>query len=90
MGELRRIFDNLISNIQKYAEPAEPVVLTVSKTDGDIVITQSNAMKQSQEPTESYKLGLNSIRRIAQNYGGSVEISQTEEVFNIVITLSNI
>ena len=90
IGELRRIFDNLISNIIKYAEPANAVKLSVSKTDVGIVIRQSNAVKKDRENSESYKMGINSIRRIAQNYGGTVNISEDDNTFEIIITLSNI
>lgn len=37
-----------------------------------------------------YKMGLYSIRRIAQNYGGTVEIHDENGKFEILITLSNI
>lgn len=90
VGELRRIFDNLISNIKKYADPREAVQLSVSKTDSGIVIRQSNAVKKNQQSSESYQMGLNSIRRIAQHYAGRVEVAETEDRFAIVITLTNI
>lgn len=90
VGELRRIFDNLISNIRKYAEPAEEVQLFVSKDDSGIVINQCNAIKKDRKVSESYKMGLHSIRRIAQNYGGTIEISESEDKFEIIIRLSNI
>lgn len=87
--ELRRIFDNLISNILKYAEPAQTVTLSVSKTDIGIVIRQSNHTAKDRTLSESYKMGLNSIRRIAHNYGGSVVVSDADGKFEITITLSN-
>ncbi len=90
VSELRRIFDNLISNIRKYAEPTDAVELSVSKTDSGIVIRQSNAIKIDKQTSESHKMGLNSIRRIAQNYDGSVEVSENDGKFEIIITLSNI
>lgn len=90
VNELKRIFDNLISNIQKYADPTEDVKLVISKSEKDIVIRQSNAIRKDKHTVESYKMGLNSIRRIAQNYGGTVEVSETDRKFEIIITLSDI
>ncbi len=90
VGELRRIFDNLISNVKKYAEPSEPVELTISKKDEGIVIRQSNRIAKDKQPSESYKMGLYSIRRIAQNYGGTVEVRDENGKYEIIITLSNI
>jgi signal transduction histidine kinase len=90
VGEMRRIFDNLISNIRKYAEPTEAVWLVLSKTENGVLIRQSNIIKKDNQPWESYKMGLHSIRRIAQNYGGTVEVHDTDGKFEIMITLSNI
>ena len=88
--ELRRIFDNLISNVQKYAEPTQPVVLSIAATTAGAVIRQRNGIRQHGERSEGYRVGLASIRCIAQSYGGSVEILQDEKTFEIVITLSDI
>ena len=88
--ELRRIFDNLISNVKKYAEPSASVELSISQKDGGIVIRQSNRIANNKPPSESYKMGLYSIRRIAQNYGGTVETHDENGTFEIIITLSNI
>ncbi len=88
--EMRRIFDNLISNIQKYAEPTEAVELSVSKGDFGIVIRQKNSIRKNKQPSESYRMGINSIRRIAHNYGGGVDVSDDGHYFEITITLSDI
>ncbi len=90
VGELRRIFDNLISNIVKYAEQTETVKLSVSAGNDGVVIRQCNGIKKDRRLSESYKMGINSIRRIAQNYGGSVAVSEEEGGFTIIITLSDI
>ena len=90
VGELQRIFDNLISNIKKYADPEKEVVLAIVKNESGLVIRQSNAIRQDKQPSESYKMGLNSIRRIAHNYGGTVGITESGERFAITVTLSDI
>ncbi len=90
VGEMQRIFDNLISNVGKYADPAKAVVLAVSKTESGLVIRQSNAVRKEKQTSESYKMGLNSIRRIAHNYGGAVEVTESDGKFEIIITLSDI
>ena len=90
VGEMRRIFDNLISNVKKYAEPAEAVELAISNNDNGIVIRQSNGVKKCKSSAESYKMGLNSIHRIAHGYDGTVQISEDSDKFEIIITLSNI
>lgn len=88
--ELRRIFDNLSSNVRKYADPGQPVNLHIKADRDGLTIQQTNAIPFSPVQRDSYKLGLNSIRRIAQNYGGRVEVRQDSESFSITIILAEI
>ena len=88
--ELRRIFDNLSSNVRKYADPAKPVTLSVELENGVLSIQQSNAVLPEKPRSESYKIGLSSIRRIAQHYGGSVAVEERVAVFSITIILAQI
>mgnify|MGYP001001781119 FL=1 len=86
--ELRRIFDNLSSNIRKYADPLQPVFLSVRSDSDQLVIYQKNYIFPGDEQKESYQMGLNSIRRIAHNYAGTVDVRRAESEFEITITLS--
>ena len=88
--QLRRIFDNLSSNVRKYADPAKPVTLSVGLENGALLIHQTNAVLNEKPQSESYQIGLNSIRRIAQNYGGRVEIRKDEAHFEITILLADV
>lgn len=88
INELQRIFDNLISNIQKYADPTEAVVLKIETDKGNLVITQRNKILQEPKDVESNKIGLASIKRIVHNYGGKMETASEEEIFEIIVTLS--
>ena len=87
--ELRRIFDNLSSNVHKYANPNQPVYLTVWTDELGLCIQQENSISSGTKQTDSYKLGINSIRRIAQNYGGKVSVRQNADSFFINVTLSD-
>lgn len=86
--ELRRILDNLGSNVTKYADPASPVCLAVSTAEKSLVIRQTNAVLSAAAPSDSYGIGLNSIRRIAQHYSGRVTTQQTGQQFAITIELA--
>lgn len=88
--ELRRIFDNLSSNVQKYADPHQPVYLHIGADKNGLRIRQTNRIVADAGQKDSYKLGIHSIRRIAQNYGGRVDIRQDAENFSITIVLSEI
>lgn len=86
--ELRRIFDNLASNVEKYADPRGKVELWVSEQGEGLVIRQRNRRKAEKAKVESHKLGLESIRRIARSHGGDVETESDESMFEIRILLS--
>lgn len=88
--ELRRIFNNLASNIRKYADPEKNVTIAVSFENGTLLIHQTNTILPRKEQAESYGIGLNSIRRIAQMYGGSVTVEESKEQFRISIIFRNL
>ena len=88
VAELQRIFDNLTSNILKYANPAHGVSLTVALESGTLTLTQSNAVRADAEG-ESLRIGLLSIRRIVQHYGGTAEAVTKGGVFTVTVTLSD-
>ena len=88
--ELRRIFDNLISNVQKYADPTAPVGLSVSMEQAQLHIRQNNTVRKLEVPAEGYQIGLRSIQRIVQNYEGQVDVQRDDASFAIHITLSEI
>lgn len=90
--ELRRVFDNLASNIQKYADKKEPVVLQLSRKDGSVCIVQSNACKERLVPVESTKIGIDSVKKVIANHGGNVEVSKYKnsnsmEIFRISLEI---
>ena len=86
--ELRRIFDNLSSNVQKYADCEKPVYLNIYTNGRELCIQQSNSIPSFFEKKDSYKLGISIIRRIVSNYRGNVAVLQDHNVFSINITLS--
>jgi len=88
INEMRRIFDNLISNVKKYAEPSEKVELIIEKDKTGLVIIQRNKNRHMTGEVESNKIGLAGIKRIAQNYGGNIAVTSENDDFEIMITLS--
>lgn len=85
--ELRRIFDNLASNVKKYANPEKTVFLKIYENENNLLIAQRNETKQNTSSVESNGIGLKSIRKIAENYGGSVKVLNSQQEFQIIITL---
>lgn len=90
--DFRRIMDNLASNVEKYADTSEKVKMNLFiEKDNEkkiIRILQRNiTSKIYTDSAKSYGIGINSIRKIAEFYDGSVEISNEENLFTVEIIL---
>ncbi len=88
--EFQRIFDNLQSNIIKYADKSVPVEMKIISSEGRLSIFQKNKKKMHDMHEESHKIGLLSIRAMAGNYGGDVTVFDEEDCFEILIRLLEI
>ena len=89
--DLRRIFDNIASNIEKYADQTKNVDLIISHKDQKLIIIQQNYIKDiNKSKIESHKIGLNSIATIVNSYGGNIEIIKNNDIFKIKIVLDTI
>lgn len=83
--EMLRVFDNLLTNIQKYADPARPVCLQVSVSENRLHLRQMNFIRPVRAEVESHQLGLETISRIISRYNGSVSVRSTGQEFHIDI-----
>lgn len=87
LGHLRRVFDNLFSNVRKYADPARPVLLRQRMEQGRLVVEVSNAIPATQQRVESNKIGLQTCQKLIVTMGGSFEKRQTEDAFSVEFSL---
>ena len=86
--ELRRVFDNLASNVKKYADVKYPVVLNVFKKADFLVIEQMNYFRNDITEVESNGIGLENIQKIVEQYHGTMNIEQSSEFFRIILQIS--
>jgi len=68
---LRRVFDNIVSNIRKYADKDEPVICNMGVRDMFFTVEVINSVGVAAPKAESSGIGLASCRKIAQSHGGS-------------------
>lgn len=87
--ELQRIFDNLASNINKYADRDDPVSFEMKLENGILILKQKNAVKTTDSTAESYGIGIVSIRRTAKLYGGTAEVENKGDFFSITVKLTD-
>ena len=68
---LKRVMDNLVSNIKKYADPASPVRFSSALENGRLRLRVSNQVARSMNRVESTKIGLRTCEKIVSQLGGS-------------------
>ena len=87
-ASLKRLFQNLFSNILKYGDKSEPVTLQFSVENDTCQITLSNTVKLIHSDIESNQIGLKSAEKIAELHHGTLTFCQTKEnQFIVTVTL---
>ncbi|MBQ9685318.1 MAG: HAMP domain-containing histidine kinase [Oscillospiraceae bacterium] len=87
---LKRVLDNLVSNVKKYSDPAQPVVMLSEHTADTLSLTVSNAVSQNRERKESTKIGLRTCEKILTAMGGSFTTHADPEHFAAELTLPTV
>lgn len=78
-----RIFDNIASNIVKYADCSEPVKLTVKEENSKLQITISNKIRPMEEKMESTEVGVKNIIVMMKKMNGSCNVNESENEYSI-------
>ena len=81
LGHLRRVFDNLFSNLRKYADPAEHISILVQTEGHFLRLSVANRILTSTTRVESNKIGLKTCEKLLDAMGGSFSQSKTTDTF---------
>lgn len=87
LSHFRRIFDNLFSNVRKYADPTQPVTITQRIDRDELIVTISNHINQNQTRVESNRIGLQTCHKLVAAMGGEFNQSRTKETFSVEVLL---
>lgn len=82
---MQRVFDNLQSNLEKYADRNAPVSFTVLREEGELRLQICNH-KAAAPHEQSNGIGLSSCAAILAQHGGSFE-KEDNEIFTAVLHL---
>ena len=79
---LMRIFDNVFSNVRKYADIEQPVCITAKHGDGSrIVFECENSIRTDAYKAESNKIGLKTCERLASKIAEKFEYGVSDGKF---------
>ena len=85
---LKRIFNNLFSNILKYGEKSEPVQILIRIESDELRIQIHNTIQETHSEIESNHIGLKSVEKMMTLLGGRMLYSEKESQFTIQLTFS--
>nr|WP_317359631.1 sensor histidine kinase [uncultured Tyzzerella sp.] len=89
--DLKRIFDNIASNIEKYADCEKNISIYVEHKNQTLTIIQQNYIKDlTNKNIDSNKIGLKNIEKIINSYDGSFNVSIEEDKFKIIIVIKTL
>lgn len=84
---LQRLFDNIFSNIMKYADKRE-VVCIYAETEGDFVkILAINGMPEEVKKVESTRIGLKTCEKICSDLGGEFSYDEQDRMFTVRVLI---
>ncbi len=88
-GKVERVFDNIISNIEKYADPSQPIKIQAIISENQLILRQENAVieKYLRGEVESHFLGLKGVRKMIEEIGGTVLVEEQNRIFRLEIAI---
>ncbi len=86
---LKRIFNNLFSNILKYGEKSAPILLSVVIEEGELKIRLKNKVKEAHANIESNHIGLKSVEKMMSLLGGRMLCSEKEQEFAVSLVFTS-
>lgn len=83
---IKRIINNIFSNLLKYAEASQPINIKMSTDENNLKLEFKNQKKYTTNYIESNQIGLKSVQQMLKIHDGSFMVVDDENVFNITIT----
>ena len=83
---IKRIFQNLFSNILKYGDKSTPVLIDVSYESRELKIRIRNKIKETDSSVQSTHIGLRNVERMMSLLKGQILYSEQKQEFVIQLT----
>lgn len=82
---MQRLFDNLFSNIMKYASKDYPIVITAEVLQNTIKIVLKNHVTEDARKVESTKIGVKTCKKIVDDLNGTFRALEEDGVYKTII-----
>lgn len=77
---LKRVLDNIMSNLKKYAAKSQPVIISANEKDGFFGLTFCNTVSE-EAACESTGMGVKTCEKIMEAHGGRFESRREGTIF---------
>lgn len=84
---LKRVFDNLFSNIMKYADKEKQVVIMVTRSGPAVQICMANYIPENAVKRESTNIGLKTCEELVTQLGGKLIVCKEDNRFSVDVIL---
>ena len=85
--QLNRVFNNIFSNICKYADQNYPIDISTAIDANVLKISVTNRIADKSSGVKSTKIGIKSCQKIMEQLNGKLIVSQSDKLYSISIIL---
>lgn len=83
---VRRVFDNVTSNLDRYADRSQPVLIECFEDEGHAGITLTNVVAADSDVSEGMGIGTKNVAAMMEAMGGCSQTSRNDETFEITLS----
>ena len=84
---IRRVTDNVVDNLVKYARRDQPVTVVAVRTDTELAVHISNVIAEKSDKTSSTRIGVKTCVNMMKTMNGSFETQTEGDRFTASLTL---
>jgi signal transduction histidine kinase len=84
---LKRVFDNIFSNLEKYADKEKSISVSVTRDESYVRVSVINYIAPDSDSAESNRIGLRSCKKLMTSMGGDFEFGKKCNIFETLIIL---
>jgi len=87
VAHIKRVFDNLFLNIEKYADPNMKITITEKIVNNELQICFCNGIKEIENAVESTNIGLKTCEKIINQLHGAFSYQEKDNKFIVDVKL---
>ena len=84
---MQRVLNNILSNLEKYADKAVPIEVSAAKEQSYLIIRVRNRICENLDRHESTRIGLITCERIMKLHHGEFRKFETDDEFTVKLTI---